>query len=182
MSSSNCKSWDGKAEKENKALQGHSDPPLIRAANVLITKTDTHRFPTLRVKREASLCHLYFLDHISVLFLTSSIAPSPLQCLRSNLLIHQPEKYNLVPQLSQLSGYHGNAALPTSVLWPMSALAGGAFTNPLCYLCPIWGPRPGSNLTAPMWGALLWPPRSILRPLPCPALCPRGLISRDHTI
>ena len=124
MSSSNCKSWDGKAEKENKALQGHSDPPLITAANVLITKTDTHRFPTLRVKREASLCHLYLLDHFSVLFLASSVAPSPLQCLLSNLLIHQPERYNLVPQLSQLSGYHGNAALLTSVLQPTSALAG----------------------------------------------------------
>ena len=58
----------------------------------------------------------------------------------------------------------------------------GAFTTPLCYLCPTWGPRPSSNLTAPVWGALLWTPRSILHSLPSPALCPRDPISRDHII
>lgn len=48
----------------------------------------------------------------------------PLQCLLPNLLIHQPEKYTSVPQLSQLRGWGRITALLTSVLRPLSALAG----------------------------------------------------------
>lgn len=58
--STNHKSWDDNAKKENNVLQGHLDPPPIRAANILIPKMDKHEFPALFVCEVRSLFLLIY--------------------------------------------------------------------------------------------------------------------------
>lgn len=107
----------------------------------------------------------------------------PLQCLLPNLLLTSNQKSTLRPPAESVTwfGMESRPCLPLCC-GPCQHWLGCLHHSSLLPMCLSEAQAPLLTSQLPVWGALLWPPRSILHSLPCPAQCPRTLISRDHII